>query len=361
MDDIAEVYYKTSLKLNLNPVLLPEIDGFKIQIGRKLYFFRGSQTPFNNSSNLGVASNEYCANQILKNAGLPVPEATGITEEEYVDGKLRHLVLNYPVVIKPTCDSSCGTDVICNIPNYETLKPLVDKLILEHDTLSFESYKPNLNSYRVLVFFGKVIGVTQRFPAKVRGDGEHTIEELIKIENVKRKQYEKKYKIPLGKLAISTETHFIFTELGIDKSFIPNINQFVPIRYICNSTHGGTFRSLPTNSICRENIKLVQRAAKALTLEFVGFDVLCKDIGIPITKSEGYFIEANPMPDITIHENDPNGYRNPVSYVIVKKLTSPAYWLANLVKYFDIPQYLRLTFSTFLVFLFFMWSYLFYA
>ena len=66
---------------------------------------------------------------------------------------------------------------------------------------------------------------------------------------------------------------------------------------------------LHRTAICKENADLALRAAKVLNLQLVGLDFLCEDLEIPIEKSRGCIIEANHCPDITAHEDPPEGCR----------------------------------------------------
>ena len=84
--------------------------------------------------------------------------------------------------------------------------------------------------------------------------------------------------------------------------------------------------------ICKENARLLCRAAKTLDLNIVGFDVICDDILIPIEKSNGVIIEANHNPSIRIHEESSDYmfsrltnkivrafiYRHPLSYLLTR-------------------------------------------
>lgn len=318
---IAEHYFKACEKFDLNPIALEkELEGFAVKIGHHAYYFRQGLTPFNATVSVSIACNKYSTNKLLEKAGIPVPKAYGLTLENYRynKSKLKKLKLKYPLVVKPAWDSACGFNVICNIQNYKELNLYIEKNIRSQKCINIEEFHPNLRSYRVLVFYDKIIGVVERFPACVIGDGKSSIRQLIKEQNKIRKVLKKK--IPTGPINVNTETYKLLAEAGLTLNSIPNKDQTVPLRYICNSTHGGTFKSLDTSVICPENADLAIRAARVLDLNLVGFDVICKDIGVPIEKSEGYFIEANADPDITIHEESFGGIKNMVSEKIVMKL-----------------------------------------
>ena len=313
----AKLYLNSAHELGLPVKVMKEIDGFQLKMGKAIYFFRGGFTPFNNGATNNVTDNKFCANKILELAGLPVAKAIGITREEFESNSWSMENLKFPVVIKPTWGTSCGKDVLCNIKDIETLKYHLQNKFKEYPCLSVEEFHANLTAYRVLVFYGKVIGVVKRVSAQIRGDGTHNILDLIQIENNKREQF--KGTVTFGNLKIDEESKIILDELKLTPHDIPSEGQIIKLCYVCNSTRGGTMVSLG-RQICRKNAALMCKAAKALNLNIVGFDLVCDHIDIPIEESKGIIVEANYHPDITIHENPMNGEINRVSKIIMRKL-----------------------------------------
>lgn len=332
------------------------MDGFSVKLGKYYYFFRNGLTPFNDVASNSYSVNKFCTNKLLEKAGIPVPKATALTLNDYRKNNFSFKELKFPVVVKPTWHSACGHHVTCNIKTEQALSEYIEKHIKPLQCLSVEEFHEGLRSFRVLVFYDKVIGVVERIPAHVIGDGEQTIRKLIKAQNIIRKGLKKT--IPTGPIRIGDETKIIFEEKKISLDYVPQTGEIVPLRYICNSTYGGTFISLETNVICKENAALAVRAARALNLNLVGFDVLCKDISIPIINSEGYFIEANSDPDITIHENSIAGKKNPVSKVIVQKLIQehPFLYVASYFSHHPHVTLFSKVSGTVAIFLAFLWG-----
>ncbi|MGE3318260.1 MAG: UDP-N-acetylmuramyl peptide synthase [Candidatus Berkiella sp.] len=317
MNKLTRLYFEACKELHLNPVEIAEIHGFQFTLGKKSYFFRKGATPFNNISAASIAMNKYSTNLLLNSHHIPVPKAFGITRSEYQQGLLDISHLQFPLVIKPCWDSSSGKGVICNIPTLANLKQLLKHSFQKKKAICIEEFQVNLRSYRVLVFNGEVIGLLERIPAHVVGDGHHTISQLIEIENVRRRILNKK--LPYGPLKMNEETDYIFKERGINANYVPHLDEKISILYVCNSGAGGTTVGLSLKNICCENKQIAVRAAKILDLHLVGLDFLCEDISKPITQTRGFVIEANAAPDISIHENTPYGEVAQVSSIIMKK------------------------------------------
>lgn len=319
MHNIAKLYYKSAKELGLYPVRLEtEMAGFYFALGKNVYYFRGGLTPFNSVVSASIGTNKFSTNKLLEMFNIPVPKSTGFTLEQFKNGDWGTEDLKYPLVAKPTWDTACGYKVVCNIKDEKSLIEYVNKYIKLTKCISLEEFHPGLRSYRVLVYYGKVIGLVERIPAHVVGDGKHSIRELIKIQNEKRKAQKKT--IPTGPITLNEETWTIFKDLNITIDTVPQEDEKVPLRYICNSTHGGTFIGLNPKIVCEENLKLAARAAAALNLKLAGFDVLCEDITKPIGETRGVFIEVNIDPDITIHESGKEGFPQQVSKTMLKKI-----------------------------------------
>lgn len=333
MDKSAQLYYNSALALGLPTQVLPELTGFEVKLGKHRYHFRGGDTPFNRGCAVGIASNKYCTNKLLERAGLPVPNADVVHYEYYSELAVTELMerLTFPVVIKPTAGTALGLDVICNIPDLDMLNTCLKKTFTRHEYLSIEEYHADLNSYRVLIFRNKVIGVVQRFSARVVGDGVHSIEELIEIENQTREVLSKT--VTLGRICVDDESLMLLRELSMTVHSIPKDQEVIILCYTCNASRGGTMESLG-KQISKKNAKLLCHAANVLGLTYVGFDVNCHDLFTPIAQSGGVIIEANYNPDVSIHEHPLMGVPNKVSKVLLRSLAikHPVAYLMHVCK-----------------------------
>lgn len=276
-----------------------EINGFELKMGTRYYHFYGSENPFNNNSSSGIAANKYCTNKLLEKAGIPVPMAVAINRTQFQHNKTVSLIthLRFPLVVKPLLDGSKGKDVLCNIQTMEQLNRVLTDYFSIYHQLLIEEFHGNLKSFRVLVFKRQVIGVILRHPAKVIGDGTHTIKELVEQTNEARK----KINDFLGPIMIDDECKIRLNELGITEQYIPSFGEKVVLCYTSNATRGGTYESLQTK-ICKKNRKLMIRAASLLNLELTGIDVECADLNKPLMPNNGVIIEVNHRPSVRIHE-----------------------------------------------------------
>lgn len=322
MDKNAALFHQSAIELKM-PItrLEKEIAAFKITLGKHIFFFRGGDTPYNCSSASHIARNKYCVNKLLERDGIPVPKATAIVDWEYSTETLAKKIseLSFPLVAKPTQYSYEGKGVLCNINNIDQLKNYLSQAFNENTSvISIEEFHANLKCYRILVFFGKVIGIVERIPATLIGDGNSSLEQLIVQQNIEREQLIAS--IPLPPIQIDQEIEIRLKELAIDLTYIPQKNESIQLCYTANASRGGTMHSYPGSYICPENAALAIKAAKILNLNNVGFDIVCQDIMKPMTEGNGVFIEANDNPDLLIHERATDGISNRVSKIMIGKL-----------------------------------------
>lgn len=316
MDINARIYFAQLQRLGFEVEEITYIKGFLLKLWRQYFRFYVAAPPINNISAAIISNNKFRANKVLESGGMPVPKAAKVTWQEFKEDSWDLAGLKFPVVIKPTLGGAGGHDVLCNIKNMEILKKHMKEKFRQYTCLSIEEFYGNLPQYRVLVLGNKVLGVTLRIPAEIIGDGKHTISELIDFSNRKREEFLDF--VSLGAIKIDEEFEIRMAELGITPDYIPKAEEKIRLCYGCNSTRGGTMVSLG-KQLHKENAKLCCEAAKLLGLELVGFDIICKNINVPIKKSGGVIIEANCSPDITIHENPISGIANNVSKEIIKK------------------------------------------
>jgi D-alanine-D-alanine ligase-like ATP-grasp enzyme len=237
-------------------------------------------------------------------------------------------------------NGSQGKDVLCNIQTMQELLHFLKNYFTYYEQLIIEEFHGKLNSYRVLVFKRRVIGIVQRFPATVFGDGVHSIEELVVLENKHRKAISDF----LGPIVLDDECTIRLNELNINQDYIPSIGEKIVLAYTSNATRGGTYKSL-ANQICKENRKLMIKVASILNLGLAGIDLECTDINTPISQSHGVVIEVNHRPSIRIHELPLTGKPHLVTKKIVRSFIykHPVAYIHSLYKNKHLSVYLRTT------------------
>lgn len=301
MDNNAQLYYKGAKKLGLKVIYHQDMRCIEIPLGGRHYHILIAFTPLNKGASVFVSKNKFIANQLLAYGGFPVPKAIAFNKEDFSRLSLEELIksLNFPLVAKPMENSGRGENVLCNIKDLSTLEEQIRIIFKEHDFVQVEEFHTGMKEYRVTALKNRVIGVVERFPASVCGDGEHTIEELIIINNEERASLSAH--LTISPLVYDLEYKQALEEQGLSLKSVPAKGEKIQLCHTVNTGRGGNIYS-HGKKIHRKNKTLICRALRELGLDYGGLDVLCEDINLPFEKTKWMIIEINNSPDTTIHE-----------------------------------------------------------
>ena len=118
----------------------------------------------------------------------------------------------------------------------------------------------------MLVVDGKLISVARRVPGHVVGDGEHTIEGLVEIENQDPRRGIGHEKI-LTRLELDYQAQRLLGQMGYEVSSVPPDGEVVFLRSTGNLSTGGTATDV-TDVVHPDNVDMALRAAKAIGLVY---------------------------------------------------------------------------------------------
>jgi cyanophycin synthetase len=192
------------------------------------------------------------------------------------------------VVIKPT-DQSHGDGVTVNITTSEQLQAAIalasslsSSVIIQKQIIG--------DDYRLLFIGGKLAAAAIREPASVIGDGEHTIRELVELENQNPDRgpgYQKR------KTFIDIKSAEIF--LQADMNRVPTAGEKTQVVGTANIGKGGVSIDV-TDTIDPELVAEAERLVSHLAIGMAGVDYIVTPEG------EAYFIEINTAPSLGLHE-----------------------------------------------------------
>ena len=142
---------------------------------------RATMTSRTSAIAVDVASDKSLTNRLLDSAGLPVPKADLVEDEEAAVAAASRV--GYPCVLKPL-DGNHGRGVHLDLRSPEAVRAAFPEALRQsrNGDVVVESYITG-NDYRCLVIGGKVAAIAERVPASVVGDAEHTVRQLVEIAN----------------------------------------------------------------------------------------------------------------------------------------------------------------------------------
>lgn len=272
-------------------------DGSVLRLGYGKYsrIVQASLTDFPSCINVDMAGNKQLAKRLLAENKIPVPD--GDTAYSFEGALQIAREIGFPVVIKPV-DSNQGKGVTLNIKDEQEMEIAYNEARKYSRVVLVEKYVKG-KDYRVLVVGDRVAAVAERRPPFVIGDGVHTVEELVAIENLSSLRGDDHEK-PLTKIKLDATALKVLKDQGIGKDHVPSLGERIYLRYNGNLSTGGTAREC-TDEIHPYNADIAVKAAQIIGLDIAGVDITTEDISVPISENGGAIIEINAAPGLRMH------------------------------------------------------------
>lgn len=246
-----------------------------------------------------TAKDKHRSNQLIAEAGLPVPRSVLIDPKSITPEQLLEQAqsIGYPVVLKPL-DGAMGKGVFSNIREPFVLQIRFEQLRKSHATsqLILEGHVPG-DDIRILVFGGQYIAACQRIPANITGDGASTVQELIDTKNLLRR---KNPFLSKGLIKPDQEVTDYLQQRDYGYDSVPPTGEYIQLRGAANASAGGDVIDV-TDQIPNHIQESAVSAAKAVPgLHCAGVDVLYD--GPSVDGDSRYsFLELNSQPQIGVN------------------------------------------------------------
>jgi len=234
----------------------------------------------------------------LRDMGFPVPRQARVQWGQ--QARLAADAIGYPVVVKPDRGAK-GAGVHARLTNasqvhhavkaigrlYEQNNPpvVVEEWVSGHD-------------YRLLVVAGHFLSAVHRRPAQVRGDGLHSIAELVRIANEDPRRGDG-VGSHLVRLQVGDTELAQLGAQGFDADTVLEVGHVAVLRGTANLATGGTLEVV-TERVHPDNRALAMRVAEALGIEIIGLDVISPDIGASFLNGGLKIIEVNSGPGVQV-------------------------------------------------------------
>jgi cyanophycin synthetase len=266
-----------------------------------------------------IASDKSLTNQLLSTAGLPVPRAEVVEEEDEAVAAAGRL--GFPVVVKPL-DGNHGRGVGLDLRDEAAVRShfAEAKRQSRGGDVVVETYIAG-NDYRVLVIGGKLAAVAERVPASVTGDGEHSVRQLVEIANADTRRGIGHEKV-LTRIRLDEAAEALVAEQGLGVDEIPPAGRWVKLALTGNLSTGGTSidRTMEAHP---DNVEIAETAARVVGLDVAGIDFICPDITEPVRETGGGIVEVNAAPGFRMHTHPTEGEPQYVAKPVLDLLFPP--------------------------------------
>ena len=317
MELSTQILMKEAIKRGIKFEVLDRDDNFiSLEKNGKLeYIKQATKTSVDNYATVLAMNNKVVTKKILDKKDVRVPKGEEFTS---IDESIRRIekYVNLPVVIKPkSTNFGLGISIFPDGGGKEELTKALDFAFSKDNTVLIEEFIKG-KEFRFLVIGDKVSGILHRVPANVKGDGKHTIEELIEIKN-KDSLRGKGYKTPLEKIEIDTSVLLYLKNHNRDIYTVLKEGEEVFLRENSNISTGGD--SIDFTDVIPNRFKEIAiKSAKSIGAKICGVDMVIEDY--TDERSNYGIIELNFNPAIHIHSYPYEGKERNVAKDILNLL-----------------------------------------
>jgi cyanophycin synthetase len=206
-----------------------------------------------------------------------------------------------------TCDIETAADLA---RAFVTAAPLDGALVLERQIPG--------SVYRLLILDGEVLGVVQRDPSSVEGDGASTVRDLIRAENHARVDAEG----ARGNQLVHPDHDCLLAlrAQGLTLASIPSAGARLPVKRSNGDGGRPDTYAIPLSTVSPDVVDEAIRAVAAVGLRLAGVDVVTPDLGKGIADAGGAIVDVNSPPGLHYHYLTANPSQSHVAARVLQRL-----------------------------------------
>ena len=156
------------------------------------------------------------------------------------------------------------------------------------------------------------MSILRRYPPFVIGDGKSNIEELIAMENQKRKEM-KLYPI-VKDIPINNPINNYLKNQSLSLDSVIDENKKVYLHNKISLKMGSSVEIIEKDRLSSSNKEKLIKLLNSVNANILGIDVICKDgLEVDFDKQECIFLELNSRPFLAMHDKPRFGQREDLS------------------------------------------------
>ncbi len=270
---------------------------FRLSYGGRSIRCRESLSELTSAVAMSICDDKAVTRRVVERAGVKVPAQTEAAPED--EGTLAQFVdAHGSVVVKPARGEQ-GRGVAVGLTEMDGVRNAIEAARTVSDRVIVEECVSG-HDLRLIVIDYRLVAAAVRRPARVVGDGQATIAELIERQSRRRAAATGgESRIPLD-----DETKRCISEAGFGFEDVLPESQEVAVRKTANLHTGGTIHDV-TEHVHPRLVDAAVRAARAIDIPVVGIDFV---VSSPM-QPDYAFIEANERPGLANHEPQPTAER----------------------------------------------------
>jgi cyanophycin synthetase len=266
---------------------------FQIGHGARSRWLNSSFTDATSALGAGLARDKAATAQVLRQAGIPVPDHHLAKD---VEAAVRAAeMLGYPVVVKPM-DQDGGHGVFAGLKSPDQVRKAFAEARKYSENVLVETFVEG-RDYRMIVVQGRLAFAVERIPGGVVGDGISTVRQLVDRQNSAPPPH-LGGKGTLYRLNFDDEAVDLLAERGLNGDSVPADGLRIRLRSAANVASGGLAEAV-FDQVHPDNARLSERAVRALNLDVAGLDLLIPDIARSWMETGAGVCEVNAQPSFT--------------------------------------------------------------
>lgn len=259
------------------------------------HLIRSSLSDLTPSTALLVADQKPLAYAVAKDLNIHVPESHtfDITSDQKTlrDMAREMLTRHKSLVIKPA-DAAHGWGVSTRLMSMDAVERAISYAELHSDNLIVQEMLEG-DDYRIIVINGEYVSAIRRIPAEVVGDGQHTIRELIELENTNNPDRGEGFSTQLQQISMPAAENYLGDSIN---NFVPFRGESVRVVGPSNMSLGGSMENVidkVAEKVRQDSVKI----SKELDMVCCAVDYIIDDSGKPV------LIEINASPALYEHDD----------------------------------------------------------
>lgn len=265
-------------------------DVYRARLNNRWIYFESLPIPGSYASDAYRWMDDKCLlSTALAAAGIPSPSIESVTSERRALETFSRM--GGRVVVKPRVGSR-GRHTTTNVRDEEAVRAAFKSA---QKLCRYVCVTRHLDGSvcRGTVVGGRLVGFFQAEPPRVVGDGVSTIEGLVKKKNNERHER-------VQPIMIRGEHEAYMRRAGYTRTSVLPRGEVFDLTHRTGRLFGGETREL-LSSVHPKLREYLERAAAALAIPVVGFDLIIKDPEGDPESQEWGIIEANSLPFIDLH------------------------------------------------------------
>jgi GNAT-family acetyltransferase (TIGR03103 family) len=268
---------------------------FRLTSGGRSILCRESLSELTTSVAMSICDDKAVTRRTVERAGVLVPEQIEVASREDV---ARFIERHGSVVVKPARGEQ-GRGVAVGIDDIDQAMAAVERARAHCDRVLVERCARG-EDLRLVVIDYKVVAAALRRPARVVGDGQTPIRELIERQSRRRAAATGGE----SRIPVDAETERCVRNSGYGLDDVPAAGVEIAVRKTANLHTGGTIHDV-THAVHPRLVQAAVKAARAINVPVTGIDFIVES---PL-RPEYVFIEANERPGLANHEPQPTAER----------------------------------------------------